>query len=94
MRIFRKQYLDPSLDFQLIDCGDGRLAVYTLGRNTDTLALGEVAIRKIEHEIADMNDSQAQVLIQRYYEEAMRLRAQRGSQTPQSKTTLKLAKDP
>jgi hypothetical protein len=80
MRIFDQHSIDRSLDYQLIDCGNGILEIYALGLKKYSLPLGEPAIRKLEKQIVAMNDYQAQELVQTCYDNSLRLREQRQNQ--------------
>ena len=80
MHISNQHSVDRSLDYQLIDCGNGILDIYALGLKKYSLPLGEPVIRKLAKEIEAMNDLQAQELIQIHYGNSLRLREQRQSQ--------------
>ncbi len=75
MFLYKKDQIDPDLDYQIVDCGAGLLESYSLGRKTGSYQIGEIAIRNIRNKIAFLAEDQAQRLVQDYCSEAQRIRS-------------------
>jgi hypothetical protein len=76
MQIGFKDSIDPTIEYQLINCGGGLLETYSLGTKTGAYPIGEIAMRSIEGKIEFLSDDRAQQLVQSYCDNVIRIRTE------------------
>ena len=76
MQIGIKDTIDPTLEYQLINCGGGLLEIYSLGTKTGAYTIGEIAMRSIEGKIEFLSDDRAQQLVKSYCDNVIRIRTE------------------
>lgn len=81
MELFAKDDLDPTLDFQLVYCGRGRLQIFVLGSLSGSYKVGEAALGRIVREVNRLSDDQGQQLVRHYCENAARMNGLRAKRS-------------
>jgi|SRR5208283_3112531 len=75
MKLFAKDDLDPTLGFQLVHCGRGRVWICIFGSLSGSYNVGEVALKQIARELNRLSDDHAQQIVRHYCENAARIHA-------------------